>query len=328
MLEGKELILATKPFAREDRVRSWLETAVTLFLLIVCFSGAILAIPIAAQLIFSMCAGLMLVRMFMIYHDFLHRAILKNSLAAEVLFTIFGLYILAPRSIWKRSHDHHHKHNSKLYASSIGSFPIVTRANFERLSRAEQINYLFIRHPVTIAFGYVFAFIWGMTLLSLWRSPTKHWDSAVALVFHFGLGAAVAFAFGWSAFAFGFLFPSVIASAIGSYLFYAQHNFPGVTFETKDEWTYVGAAMNSSSYMKMNVVLQWITGNIGFHHIHHTNALIPFYRLPEAHAAFPEFKSAKTTSLHPRDVIACFKLKVWDTEKGQMTGTGQTTTAV
>ena len=101
-------------------------------------------------------------------------------------------------------------------------------------------------------------------------------------------------------------------------MFYAQHNFPGVTFVGNEEWTYEGAALDSSSYMKLNPLMHWVTANIGYHHIHHMNSRIPFYRLPEVMAAIPELQTAKTTSLKPKDVLACLRLKVWDFEKQKM----------
>ncbi|HRD37488.1 MAG TPA: fatty acid desaturase, partial [Bacteroidia bacterium] len=107
---------------------------------------------------------------------------------------------------------------------------------------------------------------------------------------------------------------------MGAYLFYAQHNFPGVTFKGNEEWTYEGAALESSSYMDLNPFMHWVTANIGYHHVHHMNARIPFYRLPEVMKALPELQNAKKTSLKPKDIIACFKLKVWDFEKQQMVG--------
>lgn len=115
-----------------------------------------------------------------------------------------------------------------------------------------------------------------------------------------------------------FLFPIIIAHAFGSYLFYAQHNFPGVTFENKDGWTYIKAALNSSSYMKMSPIMHWFTANIGYHHIHHVNAKIPFYRLPEAYEKVPELQNAKETSLMPMEIVRCFRLKVWDVERREM----------
>ena len=107
---------------------------------------------------------------------------------------------------------------------------------------------------------------------------------------------------------------------LGSYLFYAQHNFPGVLFRKNVEWSYTSAALESSSFMKLNPFMQWVTANIGFHHIHHLNSKIPFYRLPEAMAAIPELQKAKVTTLKPSDIVACLHLKVWDAESNRMIG--------
>ena len=101
---------------------------------------------------------------------------------------------------------------------------------------------------------------------------------------------------------------------MGAYLFYAQHNFPGVQFRNRDEWNYVFAALQSSSYIRMSPVMNWFTGNIGYHHVHHLNALIPFYRLPEAMAELEELQEPLTTSLRPRDVFRCLQLKLWETD--------------
>lgn len=318
MLQGKELILATKDFAKEDRKKSWLLTISTALLLMVSFFCALYPFHLGIRLFASLIAGLLLVRMFIIYHDYLHHTILKGSSFARAIFTLFGLYTLNPPSIWKRSHDYHHKHNSKLFTTSIGSFPIVTKEKYLQLSRMEQLRYLFIRHPLTIAAGYIFAFTWGMTILSFLSSPKKHWDSAIALLFHYGIGLTILLSLGWPAFLLGFLLPAILSSAIGSYLFYAQHNFPTATFADQEGWTYIGAALESSSYMKMPRILHWFTGNIGYHHIHHANAKIPFYRLPEAYKAMPEFQNAKTTSLLPTDIFRCLQMKVWDPQLGRM----------
>ncbi len=312
------MILATKKFATEDRFKSWFYTISTLLFLVLSFIGALYSFPIAIRITCSLLTSLLLLRMFMLYHDFLHKAILKRSRIAQAIFTIYGLYTLNPPSIWKRSHDHHHKHNSKLHTSNIGSFPILCKEAFLELTKSERTNYLFIRHPLTIAAGYIFAFMWGMCMLSLIRNLGKHWDSALALIFHFGIGIGIFISFGWLSLLLAFLLPAIISSGFGSYLFYAQHNFPTSTFEDKENWTYAKAALQSSSYMKMNPVMHWFTGSIGYHHIHHINALIPFYRLKEVHQAFPEFKAAKTTSMNPIEMWRCLQIKVWDAEQNRM----------
>lgn len=320
MLSGKELILATKPYAQEQRAKSWYYTLSTLFLLLAALAGTIVAHFFIARLACSILAGLLTIRMFVIYHDYQHHSILTKSKLAHWIMTVFGIYVMAPESIWKRSHDYHHKHNSKLFTSSIGSYQIITKEKFQSLSRSEKYAYLVSRHPLTIAFGYLSMFMVGMSLQSYLSNPKKHKDSLVALIVHLLLNVIVFYFLGWEGWLLTIIIPFLTGDAIGAYLFYAQHNFPGVSFNEADGWTYEKAAMESSSFMKMNPIMQWFTANIGFHHIHHLNARIPFYRLPEVMEAIPELKQVKKTSLSPRDIMACFKLKVWDSVEGRMVG--------
>ena len=320
MLTGKQLILATRPFAKEDRKKSWFYTITTLLILIALLIGTVYNFHWALKLLCSIGAGFLIVRMFVIYHDHQHKAILDKSPLATFIFTVFGFYVLAPTGIWSRSHDYHHKNNSKLFSASIGSYPIYTKQKFEKLTKAEQRHYLFIRHPLTILFGYIFAFMYGMCIKSIINRFTKHIDSLVAIVIHFSYQAIVFYSLGWQTWILMCAIPHFISGAMGAYLFYAQHNFPGSTFVGNEEWTYEGAALESSSYLKLNVFFQWVSANIGFHHIHHLNARIPFYRLPEVMDAIPELQAAKTTSFKPKDIIACFKLKVYDYEKQKLVG--------
>ena len=117
---------------------------------------------------------------------------------------------------------------------------------------------------------------------------------------------------------FVILLPMSIASAIGSYLFFAQHSFKLMHIMSPEAWSFYRAALESSSYMRLNKVMQWFSGNIGYHHIHHLNLRIPFYRLPEAMAAIPELQTPITTTLMPHDVLACFQSCLWDEEKQRM----------
>ena len=188
------------------------------------------------------------------------------------------------------------------------------------MSKGEQRTYLFVRHPLTILFGYFTMFIYGMCIMSFTSSLKKHWDSLIALIVHGVIIYFVQRYLGWQGVLFTVFQPHFISSAICAYLFYAQHNFPSTTFSGKEDWKYEVAALESSSYMVMSPFMRFMTANIGYHHIHHLNSRIPFYRLPETYAAIPELQKAKTTSLKPREIAACFKLKVWDPEQNRMTG--------
>lgn len=320
MRSGKELILATREFAKDDSARSWWAILST-FVGYLAALGAAVALPIwGLQMAASVLAGLFFVRLFVIYHDHQHNAILPKSKLADGLMRLWGIFAMTPSSIWKHSHNHHHNHNSKLRSSHIGSYPVMTVKRYQNASRKERFKYLAMRHPITILFGYFTVFIVGMCLAPAMEDPKKHRDSILALLLHLVLYAGTITFFGWmTAFLLLFL-PFFVASALGAYLFYAQHNFPTVTYMDKDGWTYEGAALISSSFCKMSPVMHYFTGNIGYHHIHHLNAKIPFYRLPETFEAMPEMQSPKTTSLHPAEILRCLRLKVWDVEGQQMVG--------
>jgi omega-6 fatty acid desaturase (delta-12 desaturase) len=316
--KGKELILATKAFAKEDRNKSWWHLISTLSIFLVLLAGALFAPWFALKIASGLLLALVSVRLFIIYHDYLHHSVLQKSKLADVIMAIFGVYILAPKSIWKRSHDYHHNNNSKLFSASIGSYPIATRKKFEAMTRSERTIYLIIRHPLTMALGYFTMFIYGMCLSSLISNPKRHWDSLLTLIFHSSYIALTVIFLGWQSWFAGIFLPFLVGHALGAYLFYAQHNFPGVVFQANEDWAYEGAALKSSSYMKLPAFWAWVTGNIGYHHIHHLNSRIPFYRLPEAMKALPELQSATITSLNPRDIAACLRLKIWDVDSQKM----------
>jgi omega-6 fatty acid desaturase (delta-12 desaturase) len=317
---GKELILATKPFAVDDPTRSWwVILSSTVFWLA---TGLVMLgrIGFPLKLVLSCLMGLLLVRLFVIYHDLQHHALLPKSRLAGIFMRLLGIALLSPNSIWKSSHDHHHKHNSKMRGSQIGSFPIMTKENYLNSPRKTQRRYLWMRHPVTILFGYLSVFLFGMCARPFLTKGREHYDCLVALLMHVGIGAALIAIFGWETWLLVQVVPHFIAHALGSYLFYAQHNFPEVEMLEQNGWTYEKAAMESSSYMKMGPVMAWFTGNIGYHHIHHLNARIPFYRLPEVLREVPELQRPKTTSLRPWEIIRCLRLKVWDAKAQRMVG--------
>ncbi|MEX2232500.1 MAG: fatty acid desaturase [Cyclobacteriaceae bacterium] len=318
MRNKRDLLLASKRFIRESKTRSWLETIVTLTGLLLFLALPYFNLPIAVQICCALVCSLFYVRMFIIYHDYQHHTILQDSPFATVLMKAFGIFILAPQGIWKRSHDHHHTHNSKLTIHGIGSYPTISKSIFLGLTKRDQRIYLINRHPLTVIFGYITLFIYWLNIKSFIESPKKHVDSLLALILHIAIGTIIAYYFGLLTLLISWVLPFFLAFAMGSYLFYCQHNFPGVKFCGDEAWNYESAAITSTSFMVMNPVLQWFTGNIGYHHVHHLNSRIPFYRLPEAMNNIPELQTVTKTSWNPAEIYRCLNLKLWDAEKGEM----------
>jgi acyl-lipid omega-6 desaturase (Delta-12 desaturase) len=315
---GSELNQATRPFAVEDRAKSWRLLITTLLVLGGTLSATVFAPHWGLQLAASLVAALVVVRLFIFYHDYRHGAILHGSRAGSAMMTVFGWYFLAVRSVWRETHNYHHKHNAKLIGSSIGSYPVVTVGMWRGMNAQQRLAYRVTRHPLTILFGYFLLFLIGMTVSPFRRDPKKHWAGPPAALVHLALFVLAGLSLGWLTALFLVVLPMFVAHAAGSYLFYAQHNFPDAQLRDRRAWDYTFAALRSSSYFVMNPVMHWFTGNIGYHHVHHLNHRIPFYRLPEAMAAIPELQDPGRTSWRPSDVAACLRLALWDPERGRM----------
>jgi omega-6 fatty acid desaturase (delta-12 desaturase) len=282
--------------------------------------GTLPIAPLWVRVPSSVLSAMLLVRLFVIYHDQQHRAILPKSKLAEACMKLFGICSLCPSTVWRSTHDDHHAHNCQLRIENIGSFPIMTKEHFQKSSSLDRFKYLAMRHPLTLALGYLTVFFYSMSLVPAITSPRRCWDAWPAVLVHLGLATLLVWHWGWLAFGLTMALPFCIAGALGAYLFYAQHNFPGVVLRDEEGWTYEGAALDSSSHLKTGAVIGWFTANIGYHHIHHLNHRIPFYRLPEVYRAIPELQQAKGTSFWPGEVLRCLRLKVWCVETQRMVG--------
>lgn len=318
MRTGTDLVQATKPFVAEDRGRSW-RLFLTTVVLVTATLVAIALVPFWwAKLLLGVLLGLLQIRLFIFYHDYLHGALLRRSKLAEALMAVVGGYMLSVRSVWRETHNYHHKNNAKLIGSAIGSFPLVTTRIWARMDKNQRRMYRAVRHPLFIFGGYFTVFLLGMSLPPFQRDPKKHRGAPMAVVAHLAILVALALLLDvWTAVAMWVL-PNVVSMGLGSYLFYAQHNFPDIQLRGRREWDYTFAALNSSSMFDMSPLLHWFTGNIGYHHIHHLNHRIPFYRLPEAYAQVPELQQPGRTSWRPRDVFACLRCNLWDPDQQRM----------
>ncbi len=308
---------ALKPFAQEDKHKSWFHLITTLLTLILLEVSVFFTPYTIPNLLLSVLLSLIFVRLFSIYHDVMHQAIFKKHILVIFFMKLYGLLVLNPPSIWRRSHDHHHKNNSKVYASDIGSYPIVTKKEYQNFSRKEKVKYTLIRSPFTIFFGYFFIFMVGMCFMSFIKKPTKHWDSLLALVLHFTI-LYLGIHYQSHFLLYGFWLPLFISSLLGAYLFYVQHNFPQMQLLPNTEWDFFFAALYSTSYFKMSRVLHWFTGNIGYHHIHHLNAQIPFYNLPKAFKNIKTLQQVAVVEWSVSSIIACLRLHYWDNDENKM----------
>jgi omega-6 fatty acid desaturase (delta-12 desaturase) len=258
----------------------------------------------------------------------MHGAILRKSRLGKILFYLFGLAVLTPPKSWRHSHNFHHANVGKpipvkarqfsLLTSDVGTVPLMTTEMWQNASSSQRLHYRISRHPLTILTACVTVFFFSLCLLPLLKNPRKYWDGALSLLIHGGLILVLWVFTGLSVTFFAFLLPFAIAAASGAYLFFAQHNFEGLQISPIETWSHFRASLMSSSYMKLGRIMNWFTGNIGYHHVHHLNSRIPFYRLPEAMSAIPELQKPTVTTLWPRDVITCLRLSLWDVESQRL----------
>jgi len=315
---GAALIRQSKPFSEEDPATTWRLWASTCVVWAASLAVALFSPWWPVQLLGSVVAGLTIVRMFIFFHDFKHGAVFRDSAVGARMMDVMGWYVLVPPSVWKETHDYHHRNNARMVGASIGSYPTVTTKMWRMMTPSQRRWYAFMRHPLTIFCGYFTLFMGGMITASFVRSPKENWDGPLALIAHLAMIAGVAWLLGpFAAFA-GVFLPMFIATGAGSYLFYAQHNFPGIELRDRRGWTYHHAALRCSSMFDMPSWMHWFTGNIGYHHVHHLNHKIPFYRLHEAMDAIPELQNPHRTTWHPSDVWGCLRLKLWDTDSERL----------
>jgi omega-6 fatty acid desaturase (delta-12 desaturase) len=248
------------------------------------WASALLVIP----------AGGLLVRTFIIMHDCAHSSFLPWPKVNDALGFVTGVLTFTPFAQWRRDHALHHASSGDLDRRGHGDVPTMTKKEYLELDKARQLKYRIIRHPLTLMFiGPIHLMVnqrfRGRSKATKTKQLYSVWYTNLAIVV-----AVTAATYFWGAKAFWFVYlPAMyVAAAAGIWLFYVQHQFEDAYWEEHEDWDYATAAITGSSYLRLNPVLQWFTGSIGLHHVHHLGPKIPNYRLQKAHDENPIFDKA------------------------------------
>lgn len=308
---------ALRPYAEENRRMTWFLTINTLALIAIELRLTMPDLPIFVRIAASVLAALTMVRIFIVYHDYLHGAVFRNSPTGSMIMSVVGTLMLRPPADWRRSHNFHHVHNTQFATANVGSFPIKTVAEYAALPPNKKRNYRIVRSPLVIVFGYITCFVLESFKKIFFKEEGLTAQALIALTIHFTL-LGICISAGWDVAVLSFLIPYFGSCAIGTYLFYMQHNFEGANFRPDDQWDFEFAALNSSSCLKCGRLAHWFTGNIGYHHIHHLNHKVPFYRLPEAMKAIPELQHPVFVDLKISTIFRTLNLKLWDSDQSRM----------
>lgn len=262
-------------------------------------------------------AGFM-VRIFIIFHDCGHYSFFKSRRANEVAGVITGLLTLTPFQHWRHDHAIHHATAGDLDRRGVGDVQTLTVQEYLALPRGKRFAYRVWRHPlIMFTIGSFLVF----TVFHRFPRPNaarrERWSvyrTNLALLF---ITAALIYWVGWRTFLLVQVPIQFIASSIGVWLFYVQHNFEGTYWKRHESWDFFQAGLNGSSFYQLPGILQWFSGNIGFHHIHHLNARIPNYHLPKCYHEHPVFHVRPLTLLTS---LRSLNLRLWDEETGRMVG--------
>jgi omega-6 fatty acid desaturase (delta-12 desaturase) len=260
-----------------------------------------------------------LVRIFIIFHDCGHASFFESKRANNVWGFIAGVLNLTPYRHWRWQHALHHGTSGDLDRRGSGDIWTLTVQEYVESTRWRRFAYRLARNPMVlflIAPLYVFVvhhrFPAGAAPA---RERRSVWQTNLALL---GIGVVLSAVIGIKALLLIQLTITAVAGALGVWLFYVQHQFQGAYWARTEHWDYTAAAVQGSSYYKLPRILQWFTGNIGFHHIHHLSPRIPNYHLQRCHDADPFFMTIKPVTLLSSGKSLAFRL--WDEQRKKFVG--------
>jgi acyl-lipid omega-6 desaturase (Delta-12 desaturase) len=264
-------------------------------------------------------AGAFMVRLFIIHHDCGHGSFFKSRKANDVLGFITGVLTFTPYHHWRWEHAAHHATSSDLDRRGMGDIWTLTVLEYLEASRWKRFAYRLARNPVVLfVVAPLFVFLVKHRIPKARASRRErhsvYWTNLALL----GMAAALTWAFGLTAYLLSQLIVLVVAGAAGFWLFYVQHQFEDVYWERGNDWDYATAALQGSSFYKLPRILQWFSGNIGFHHIHHLSPRIPNYNLERCHKAEPLFQSVKPITLFAS--LKSFTFRLWDEQRKKLVG--------
>ena len=258
-----------------------------------------------------------LVRTFVVFHDCAHGSFLSSKRANNSVGRFMGLFVLSPFQRWRHDHAVHHATSGDLERRGVGDIVTLTVAEYQARTWRGRLAYRLIRNPVVMfGLGPVIAMIIGPRIATRSQRPRmRHSVFGTDLVLLVVIGG-LCWLIGWQSFLLVWAPSAILAGSVGIWLFYVQHQFEDAYWQSAAGWSYLDAALRGSSYLKLPRVLQFFTGNIGLHHVHHLNARIPNYNLQRAHDENPIFHEVPTLSLW--DGLRSVRLKLWDEEHGKL----------
>lgn len=303
------------------RGRSAFELAITIVPFCMLWGLAWLSVHLGfwPGLLLTIPAAAFLLRLFMIQHDCGHGSFFAHRRLDDWTGRIIGVLTLTPYGYWRRAHATHHATAGNLDERGIGDITTLTVNEYAALSRWGKLGYRLYRHPLVL-FGIGPIWVFGLTQrlpLGMMRAGKDPWISTMATnVAIAALVATLIYAVGLVPFLLVHVPIVVLAGSAGIWLFYVQHQFEETHWSNGPEWDFREAALHGSSYYDLPAFLNWLTGNIGIHHVHHLSSKVPCYRLPEVLRDFPELRDIGRITI--AQSLGCVKLALWDEDQRRL----------
>jgi acyl-lipid omega-6 desaturase (Delta-12 desaturase) len=312
------------PYARPHLGRSLLGLATSVVPYLALSVLMYLALDVSYLLVLAIAvpAAGFLLRTYIVFHDCAHGSFLPSKRANRWLGVTLGLLVYAPFDSWRHDHAVHHATGGDLDRRGTGDVPTLTVAEYEARPWRQRLGYRLFRNPlIMFGIGPIWALMLGPRLVPRRARPRIRRSVLGTNLALAVLVGAVCWLVGWRDYLLLQLPTALLAGSAGVWLFYVQHQFEDTYWERAADWSYADAALRGSSYLKLPKVLQFFTGNIGLHHVHHLNARIPNYNLQRAHDRNPIFHDVPTISLW--DGLRAIRLKLWDEDRGRLVSFGE-----
>lgn len=255
-----------------------------------------------------------LVRTFIIFHDCTHHSFFKSRRANRIVGTLTGVLTLFPFDQWGHEHSVHHATSGNLDKRGTGDIWTLTVDEYLAAPLKTRIGYRFYRNPlVMFGLGPIYVFVLKNRFNRKGARKKEILNTYLTNVILVALIGLLCWTLGWQTFLLiqGSIF--MISGAAGIWLFYVQHTFEDSYFEEDKDWEYVKAAVEGSSFYKLPKLMQWLTGNIGFHHVHHLSPRVPNYKLEEAHKNTLPLQHVPTITLATS--LRSLRFRLWDEER-------------
>ncbi len=308
-----------RPYTRPRVSRSLLDLATSVVPYLALLVAMYLALDVSYLLVLALAvpAAGFLLRTYIVFHDCSHGSFLHTKRANAWLGTTLGLIVYSPFMSWRHNHAVHHATSGDLDRRGVGDVPMLTVAEYEALSPRGRLGYRLFRNPlVMFGIGPIWSLVVAPRIVSKTARPRIRRAVMATNVALTVLVIAACALVGWQAFLLIQVPCVMLAGAAGVWLFYVQHQFEDAYWQDAEGWSYADAAMRGSSYLRLPKVLQFFSGNIGFHHVHHLSARIPNYNLQRAHEDNPVFHDVPTLSLW--DGVRAVRLKLYCEQRGRL----------